>query len=99
MEYTEKYCIGCCGTLSPADRLSEVMTLINTSQFLEEQTPEYNEPLIDAGGVCSHCGRKGAVIYYKMQVTKYSQIIQHDHQPVAHVAPSLRGRHQRGRVS
>jgi len=53
LEYTEKYCVGCYATVQSA------------RQFLEESTAEYNEPLIDAGGVCSNCGRKGAVIYYK----------------------------------
>jgi hypothetical protein len=69
MEYTATYCVECYAMFSPADRSADVTTFMNASQFVEKHTSEYNEPLIDADGVCFHCGNKGVVIYYKMQVT------------------------------
>jgi hypothetical protein len=69
MEYTATYCVECYATFLPAHRSVAVTTFMNASQFVEEHTSEYNEPIIDADGVCFHCGYKGVVICYKMLVT------------------------------
>jgi hypothetical protein len=69
MGYTETYCIECYATFSPTDRSADVTTFMNASQFVEEHTFEYNEPIIDADGVCFHCGNRCVVIYYHMHAT------------------------------
>jgi hypothetical protein len=69
MAYTEKYCIRCYANLAE-DQTAEALLFIESSQFVEEFTSEYNEPLIDENSVCFRCGRKGVAVYYHIQETK-----------------------------
>jgi hypothetical protein len=68
MAYTETYCIRCYANLA-ADPTAEAKSFIESSQFVEEFTSEYNEPLIEENGFCFRCGRKGVVVYYHMKET------------------------------